>query len=142
MLRRGATAQLDLAQAARRYYVRRYIVSYLIVTMADKSLDPAALQRAAADACGLMKVLAHPDRLMLLCQLAHQGEMSVSELERALGIHQPTLSQQLTVLRDEALVDTRREGRYVHYRVRRGPALRLLRAVHAEFCKRRRTAKA
>ena len=55
---------------------------------------------------------------MLLCQLA-QGEMSVSELEEALGIRQPTLSQQLTVLRDEELVDTRREGKYVYYSVRK-----------------------
>ena len=55
---------------------------------------------AATAAARLMKALANADRLMLLCQLS-QGEMTVSELESALGILQPTLSQQLAVLRDE-----------------------------------------
>ena len=96
--------------------------------------DPAALQRAAGTACGLMKTLGHRDRLMLLCQLAHAGEMSVGELEEKLDIHQPMLSQQLTVLRAEKLVATRRDGKYIYYRVRRGPALRLLEAVYREFC--------
>ena len=58
------------------------------------------------------KLLANADRLMLLCQLA-QGEKCVSELEALLGIVQPTLSQQLTVLREEALVSTRRDRKSV-----------------------------
>ncbi len=102
--------------------------------MPARKLDPAAMHRAADSACSLMKVLAHPDRLMLLCQLAHRGEMSVGELEEELDIHQPMLSQQLTVLREEKLVDTRREGKYIHYRVRQGPALALLEAIYREFC--------
>lgn len=101
-----------------------------------KTLDPAAMHRAAERACGLMKTLAHPDRLMLLCQLAHGGEMSVGELEESLDIHQPMLSQQLTVLREEKLVDTRRDGKYIYYRVRQGPAVAMLQAVYREFCGR------
>lgn len=106
--------------------------------MGTRSLDPAAMHRAAEDACGMMKVLAHPHRLMLLCQLAHGGEMTVGELEEALDIHQPTLSQQLTVLREEKLVDTRRDGKYIYYRVRQGPALALLEAIYQQFCVARR----
>ena len=102
--------------------------------MPPRALNPAAMQRAAAQACGLMKVLAHPDRLMLLCQLAHGGEMTVGELEEALQIHQPTLSQQLTVLREEKLVDTRREGKFIYYCVRQGPVLALLEAIYREYC--------
>ena len=56
--------------------------------------DLEALQASAAKACALLKVLAHTDRLVLLCRLA-QGEFCVSELESDLGIRQPTLSQQL-----------------------------------------------
>ena len=48
-------------------------------------------------------MLSNPDRLLILCQLS-QGEARVGELEEALGIVQPTLSQQLTVLREEQLV--------------------------------------
>ena len=92
------------------------------------------MQAAAADACRLMKALANPDRLLLLCQLA-QGERSVGELEAALGILQPTLSQQLSVLRNEALVETRRDGKHVFYRVASGPALAVLKVLHQQFCK-------
>jgi DNA-binding transcriptional ArsR family regulator len=93
-----------------------------------------SMHEAAGKACRLMKTLANPDRLLLLCQLA-QGEMSVGELEAALGILQPTLSQQLTVLRNEALVETRRDGKHVFYRVAGGPALAVLKVLHQQFCK-------
>jgi len=67
--------------------------------------------RASADkASALMKVMANADRLMVLCQLS-LGEKTVSELENTLNIQQPTLSQQLTVLRNASLVKTRREGK-------------------------------
>jgi DNA-binding transcriptional ArsR family regulator len=102
--------------------------------MASKRIDVDAMQRAADGACGLMKTLANPDRLLLLCQLAHSGEMSVGQLEDALDIRQPTLSQQLTVLRDDELVETRREGKYIYYRVRPGPALALVQALYEQFC--------
>jgi len=106
--------------------------------MSATPIDLDAMHRAADDACGLMKTLGNPDRLMLLCQLAHGGEMTVGELEEALDIHQPTLSQQLTVLREAELVDTRRDGKYIFYRVRRGPALAVLEAIYREFCTTRR----
>src|SRR5512142_520035 len=61
-------------------------------------IDPEALRGAAGQAVGVLKLLANPERLLLLCQLS-QGEMCVSDLEQALDIHQPTLSQQLGVLR-------------------------------------------
>jgi DNA-binding transcriptional ArsR family regulator len=100
-------------------------------------IDVDAMHEAAAAAARLMKALANPDRLMLLCQLS-QGEMSVGELEAALGILQPTLSQQLTVLRDEELVQTRREGKYVYYSVRSAPALAVLRVLYDQFCRKGR----
>jgi DNA-binding transcriptional ArsR family regulator len=96
-------------------------------------IDVDSMQEAAAEACQLMKALANPDRLMLLCQLS-QAEMSVGELEAALGIRQPTLSQQLTVLRDEELVGTRREGKYVYYSVRSAQALAVLKVLYQQFC--------
>lgn len=91
------------------------------------------MQAAAADACRLMKVLSNPDRLMLLCQLA-QGEHNVGELEAALGIVQPTLSQQLTVLREEALVSTRREGKNIYYRIDSPQAQAVIRTLYQQFC--------
>jgi DNA-binding transcriptional ArsR family regulator len=98
-------------------------------------LDLDHMQAAAADACRLMKVLSNPDRLLLLCQLA-QGEHNVGELEAALGIVQPTLSQQLTVLREEALVSTRREGKNIYYRIHSPQAQAVIRTLYQQFCVR------
>ena len=100
-------------------------------------IDLDAMHEAAAEAARLMKTLANPDRLMLLCQLS-QGEMSVGELEASLGIMQPTLSQQLGVLRSEGLVDTRREGKHIYYRVLSPQALAVLQVLYAQFCEKRK----
>jgi DNA-binding transcriptional ArsR family regulator len=80
-----------------------------------------------------MKVLSNPDRLMLLCQLS-LGEKRVGELEEILGIVQPTLSQQLTVLRDEELVSTRREGKNIYYQIASPQALAVMNILYAQFC--------
>jgi len=85
------------------------------------------------DACGLLSALAHEDRLLLLCQIAHH-EHSVGELEELLDIRQPTLSQQLGVLRREGLVETRREGKRIYYRLRSPEALAVIDSLYAQFC--------
>ena len=89
--------------------------------------------QAAARACALLKVLGNPDRLMLLCQLT-QGEYCVSELESLLGINQPTLSQQLGVLREEQLVSTRREGKQIYYKIDSPEALAVMQVLYQQFC--------
>ncbi|KMN37959.1 ArsR family transcriptional regulator [Chromobacterium sp. LK1] len=97
------------------------------------NMDLNLLRANAGRAALLLKGLANEDRLLLLCQLV-DGEKSVSELERLTGIHQPTLSQQLGVLRNEGLVTTRRDGKWVYYSVASQDALALLNALHALFC--------
>ncbi len=92
-----------------------------------------AMKASATNACRLMKVLTNPDRLMILCQLAH-GERCVSELETSLGILQPTLSQQLTVLRNEQLVSTRREGKNIYYKLSSPQALAVMEVLYSQFC--------
>ena len=91
------------------------------------------LRQNASQATGLLKTLAHEDRLILLCQLCER-EMCVSELEQVLDIRQPSLSQQLGVLRREGLVETRRDGKHIFYRVTPGPALMILQQLHAIYC--------
>ena len=101
--------------------------------MENATLDLEKMHIAAEKACRLMKVLSNPDRLMLLCQLS-QGEKRVGELEEILGILQPTLSQQLTVLRDEELVSTRREGKNIFYQIASPQALAVMNILYAQFC--------
>lgn len=93
----------------------------------------AQLQHRSHEAASLLKALANPDRLLLLCHLLG-AERSVAELGELTGIAQPSLSQQLGVLRNEALVATRREGKSIHYRVA-SPAVRaLLRTLYRLYC--------
>ncbi len=96
-------------------------------------IDLPTLRQAADAACGLMKALSNPDRLLLLCELS-QGERRVGELQELVGIGQPTLSQQLAVLRDEGLVATRREGKQIHYRIDSPQALAVLQVLYEQFC--------
>ncbi|WGS46524.1 metalloregulator ArsR/SmtB family transcription factor [Burkholderia sp. JSH-S8] len=95
--------------------------------------DPDRMRAAAESACALLKVLSNPDRLLLMCELS-QGERCVSELEARLDIRQPTLSQQLGVLRDNALVRTRREGKNVHYSLDSPAAVAVMAVLYAQFC--------
>jgi DNA-binding transcriptional ArsR family regulator len=95
--------------------------------------DVARLRHAAGRACGLLKTLSNEDRLVILCQLA-QGEANVGTLEAQLDIRQPTLSQQLGVLRDEGLVETRREGKFIYYRLANTPAVEVMQTLHRLYC--------
>jgi len=96
-------------------------------------MDLTVLHDNANRAASLLKSLANPDRLLLLCQLV-AGERTVSELEKLTGIRQPTLSQQLGVLRNEALVSTRREGKWIYYRVASQEALSILETLYGLYC--------
>ena len=101
-------------------------------------LDPALLRAAAGEAVAALKALGNPERLLLLCQLS-QGELSVIELEAALDIHQPTLSQQLGVLRREGMVQTRRDGKNVIYRIADERLLTLLQTLYTLYCPKEST---
>lgn len=92
-----------------------------------------AMKQAAIQTSSLLKTLGNPDRLLLLCQLT-QGEACVSDLEISVGIQQPTLSQQLTVLRNEELVTTRREGKRIYYAVADEKLLTLLNTLYQLYC--------
>lgn len=102
----------------------------------QKEFDLPSMQAAATQACALLKTMGNRDRLLLLCQLS-QGEYCVSDLEQLLQIQQPTLSQQLSVLREEQLVSTRREGKQVFYRIASSEALAVMQVLYEQFCNKR-----
>lgn len=103
--------------------------------MAITKSELKKMQASAEDACKLMKVLSNTDRMMLLCEIG-QGERCVSELEDALDLHQPTLSQQLTVLRKEKLVKTRREGKQIYYSLASEVVTAVMGLLYKHYCKR------
>ena len=101
--------------------------------MKTLALELEQMQQGAQLACKLMKILANPDRLMILCRLS-QGELRVGEIEEELAIVQPTLSQQLTILRNENLVSTRRDGKNIYYQLSSTEALAVIKVLYSQFC--------
>ncbi|WP_043316715.1 helix-turn-helix transcriptional regulator [Microbulbifer sp. HZ11] len=97
----------------------------------DLQLD--RMRAAAGEASQLLRSLGNQDRLLLLCQLCEE-ELSVGELEERLDIRQPSLSQQLGVLRREGLVATRKQGKRVYYRVADPKVLALLQTLYQLYC--------
>lgn len=99
--------------------------------MSDDELD--GMMKNAREATAFMKALAHEGRLMTLCYLS-TGEKSVTELEALLSSRQAAVSQQLTRLRLEGLVDFRRDGKTIYYRLADDRARQMLEMVYAMFC--------
>ena len=101
--------------------------------MSEVLIDMQHMQLAAREASQLLRVMSNENRLLLLCPRS-QGERSVGELEEMLGIRQPTLSQQLGVLRSEELVQTRRDGKQIFYRIADERAQQVLETLYRLYC--------
>lgn len=102
-------------------------------TIMKAGLSPAEMASRVGEVANLLKTLSHPARLMIVCTLV-EGEYSVGELEEKVGIHQPHLSQHLTVLRSSGIVETRREGKQIFYRLTEEKAAQLVAALYDIFC--------
>ena len=100
-----------------------------------KAADMAELEENATCACDLLKAMANPARLMVLCQIA-DGEKSVGELERAVGLSQSGLSQHLAVLRSRNLVSTRRDAQTIYYALSSDEAAAVMATLYEVFCAR------
>ena len=80
--------------------------------MTDVSTEDLQAFKAA-----FFRALAHPVRIRIL-ELLVRGERSVQEIQEALGVDQPVVSQQLAVLRTTNIVSGRKEGVSVRYTLR------------------------
>ncbi len=80
-----------------------------------------------------LKVLSNPDRLKILCVLI-EGELNVQQIEIRTNIYQPTLSQQLTVLRKNKMVSTRREGKQIFYQLSDMRVLKIMQTLYEVYC--------
>jgi ArsR family transcriptional regulator len=96
--------------------------------------DLSHMLRSAQAASQFLKTISHEGRLMILCYLS-SGEKSVTELEKLLSARQAAVSQQLSRLRGEGLVSTRREGKTIYYSLKDARAERILEVLYEQFCK-------
>lgn len=99
----------------------------------SKTEGPEQLRQYASEARVLLKVLANEDRFLLLHLIA-SARYNVSELEAITNIRQPTLSQQLAVLRQGGLVETDKEGKFVYYRLANNNVMRIMRMLWDIHC--------
>lgn len=97
------------------------------------AIDAKAMRRHVRGAAALLRALSNQRRLLVLCVLA-EGELSVGALNQRIPLSQSALSQHLAVLREEGLVETRRESQTVYYRLAGGPAVDLIKVLHGHYC--------
>lgn len=81
-----------------------------------KPTDLSELKANAATMAGRLKLMSHPERLLMLCRM-DEGEVSVTELVELTGLSQSSVSQHLAMLRDEAVVGIRGEAQTRYYRL-------------------------
>lgn len=92
------------------------------------------LRRNSADVAVLLKQLSHPQRLLILCSIA-EGEKSVGQIEEACGASQSAVSQFLKGMRLEGLIEPRRDGKQIYYRIVDKRVLELMRSLYQIFCR-------
>ena len=95
--------------------------------------DLSALEARAGEVAGAMRALGNEKRLLILCQLS-SGEMSVGALAEAVGLSQSALSQHLAKMREDGIVDFRREAQTVKYRIADPRIGGLLQSLYGLYC--------
>jgi len=100
---------------------------------AARGIDPDAMRGHADSAARLLKALANEKRLLILCLLA-ETERSVGELNALLDLSQSALSQHLALLREEGMVEPRREAQSIYYSLVPGPAFQVIQTLHGIYC--------
>ena len=102
--------------------------------MAVLATEMDVLEQRAGDAAQLLKLLANETRLLILCRLVANGEMSVNAIVAAAGLGQSAVSQHLAKLRDDNLVTTRRDGQTIHYRIADRNVARVIAVLKDIYC--------
>ncbi len=91
------------------------------------------LEKKADEAADFLKMMASAPRLLLMC-LVLEEERSVSDLAERTGMRMPTVSQQLSLLRAQGLVSTRRDGTTIYYRLASEPVKDIMAMLYKHFC--------
>lgn len=97
-------------------------------------LDFASFEANATAVAAIMRSLAHPRRLMVLCTLVEQGEARVGELAARVGLSQSALSQHLALMREEGLVTFTRDAQVLRYRIADPRIETLLATLYQLYC--------
>jgi ArsR family transcriptional regulator len=97
-------------------------------------LDITSFEANATVVAAILRELANPHRLMVLCSLAEAGEMKVGDIAQRVGLSQSALSQHLARLREEGLVAFTRDAQVVRYRIADARIEALLATLYQLYC--------
>src|SRR5215472_9221137 len=103
-------------------------------TVSIRASDLSALRRNAGAAASMLRALANERRLMILCLLIADEELSAGELAEGVGLSQSATSQHLAKMREEGLVTFRRESQTIHYRIANPDVKRLIATLKVIYC--------
>lgn len=92
-----------------------------------------ALEKRCEEVAGLLKLVAHPHRLKILCCLI-DGDKTVSELEEFCGASQSSVSQFLAKMKSEKIVTAKREGQSIRYSLIHLEIRNLIEKMKSIFC--------
>ena len=99
-----------------------------------RNINPKDMHKNAEQAAAKLKALAHPARLMILCQLVDQ-EKSVGDLYQDSSLSQSAFSQHLAVLRKQNLVTIRRQAQTIFYSLAGEDSIQILQLLYKLYCK-------
>ncbi|MDR0291436.1 MAG: metalloregulator ArsR/SmtB family transcription factor [Elusimicrobium sp.] len=85
--------------------------------------------------CAILKALAHPVRLKIVCGLSKKGMCNVGGMAERLGIAQPAVSQHLNILKNAGVVTGYRKGVEICYKVQCPEAVKIIQSMDIDFCK-------
>lgn len=88
----------------------------------------------AAEVSSVLKAIGNERRLLILCYLAMNGEMSVGSLVEAIRLSQSALSQHLARMRADEIVTSRRDGQVIYYRIADPRIDALMTKLYALYC--------
>ncbi len=97
-------------------------------------MDMLTMRSNAQQVSELLRIMAHPERLMVLCQLT-EGEVGVGTLQQGSALSQSAFSQHLTVLRKQGLIQARKESQQVYYSLADERVIQLIQCLHTTFCR-------
>ncbi|AMG02175.1 MULTISPECIES: ArsR/SmtB family transcription factor [Vibrio] len=101
---------------------------------ANVNIEIDEMKKNAVEVAELLRVMAHPERLMVLCQLTHH-EMGVGQLQQGSTLSQSAFSQHLTVLRKHGIIQARKESQQVFYRLADSRITALIESLQNVFCR-------
>lgn len=101
--------------------------------MGATSINIEQMKTNAIEVSELLKTLAHPERLMVLCQLIN-GEVGVGSLQQSSTLSQSAFSQHLTVMRKHGIIQARKESQQVFYSLSDSRIAQLIQSLQTVFC--------